>query len=179
MEGDIRPTEGHALVLYDTCNLDFREGGKVDTQWQRVFSTSLHQGLFRLLSRQCLLASLASAPDLAVSDRGRKGEIWVRAQTCVAARRAFWVGAQSAQSQRWEIADHCLEEESSGLSRQPAGIHVRPRRRAPKVEALWSFKSTARATSAAGHRKPSVLVSVRSPRSLLGRQARRTPLKRC
>ena len=64
-EGGLKPDRGHVLVLYDARNPAFRAGGKADRQWQLVVGASLHQGLFRLLSWQSLLATLVNAPELA------------------------------------------------------------------------------------------------------------------
>ena len=64
-EGSLGPPGGHVLVVYDARNPAFRAGGKADRQWQQVVGACLHQGLFRRLSWQALLASLAGAPGLA------------------------------------------------------------------------------------------------------------------
>ena len=64
-EGDIRPTSGHVLVMYDARNLAFHKEGKAYRQWQIVVGASLRQGLFRLLSWQSLLAVLVNDSELA------------------------------------------------------------------------------------------------------------------
>ena len=64
VEGDIKPSTGHVLIVYDARNPAFRAGGKAARQWQQVIGACLHQGLFRLLSWQSLLASIADAPEL-------------------------------------------------------------------------------------------------------------------
>ena len=65
MEGGLKPTGGHVLVVYDTRNPAFQGGGKADRQWRSAVGACLHQGLFRRLSWQSLLAGLADAPELA------------------------------------------------------------------------------------------------------------------
>lgn len=63
--GDLKPTKGHVLVIYDARNPAFGPGGKANEQWQHVVGACLHQGLFRLLSWQSLLMSLAKASEFA------------------------------------------------------------------------------------------------------------------
>ena len=86
------------------------------------------------------------------------------------------------------VRSHLRSEIVRSLSRRstpghhqanPLGTAFLQRRRVSQVEVLWIFKSTPRATSAVGHWKPSVLVLVRSPKSLLGQLNRRTLLRRC
>ena len=63
--GDLKPTRGHVLAIYDARNPAFGPGGKANGQWQHVVGACLHQGLFRRLSWQGLLARLAEAPEFA------------------------------------------------------------------------------------------------------------------
>ena len=63
-EGDIEPTGGHVLVVYDARNPAFRRGGRAYEQWQQMADACLYQGLFRVLSWQTLLAALTGAPEL-------------------------------------------------------------------------------------------------------------------
>ena len=69
-DGDVRPTKGHVLVMYDARNPAFHAGGKAHRQWQMVVGASLRQGLFRLLSWQSLLAALVNAPELVYLIKG-------------------------------------------------------------------------------------------------------------
>lgn len=64
-EGKLNPTGGHVLAIYDDRNPDFQPNGKAWTQWQQAIRDCRHQGLFRRLSWQRLLTSLAAAPELA------------------------------------------------------------------------------------------------------------------
>ena len=64
IEGDLRLVNGHVLIVYDARNPAFRAGGKADKQWQQVVGACLHQGLFRRVTWQSLLASLSYAPEL-------------------------------------------------------------------------------------------------------------------
>ena len=64
-KGALRTTGGHVLVMYDARSPAFQGGGKADEQWESVVRACLHEGLFRRLSWQRLLAPLAAAPELA------------------------------------------------------------------------------------------------------------------
>lgn len=60
-----KPDGNHVLVLYDARNPAFRAGGKAYSQWQLVLGAQSPPGLFRRLSWQRLLTSLADGPELA------------------------------------------------------------------------------------------------------------------
>ena len=60
---NLKPTTGHVLVIYDARNPAFGTGGTANGQWQDVVGACLHQGLFRRLSWQGLLALLAEASE--------------------------------------------------------------------------------------------------------------------
>ena len=64
IERDPIPAKRHVLAVYDARNPAFRQGGKADSQWQHAVGACLHQGLFRRLTWQRLLASVANAPEL-------------------------------------------------------------------------------------------------------------------
>ena len=64
-DGSLKADRGHVLVLYDVRNPAFLGGGRAARQWQLVGDASLHQGLFRQLNWQSLLASLVNAVELA------------------------------------------------------------------------------------------------------------------
>ena len=63
-DGRLNASGGHVLVMYDDRNPAFRPGGKAHRRWQLVEDACAHQGLFRLLTWQRLLISLARAPEL-------------------------------------------------------------------------------------------------------------------
>ena len=64
-EGEFEPTGGHALVVYDARNPEFRNDGKAASQWQAAVKASRVPGLLRRLSWQCLVPAIARAPELA------------------------------------------------------------------------------------------------------------------
>ena len=64
-EGELNPTGGHVLNVYDNRNPVFQPKGKAWNQWQLAIRDCRYQGLFRRLSWQRLLTSLAAAPELA------------------------------------------------------------------------------------------------------------------
>lgn len=64
-EGELNPTGGHALIVYDNRNPAFQPNGKAWTQWQDAVSDCRYQGLLRRLSWQQLLLCLADTPELA------------------------------------------------------------------------------------------------------------------
>ncbi len=64
-EGELNPTGGHVLNVYDNRNPAFQPNGRAWTQWQAGISDCRYHGLLRRLSWQRLLTSLADAPELA------------------------------------------------------------------------------------------------------------------
>ena len=64
-KGELNPTGGHVLIVYDNRNPAFQPNGKAWTQWQAAVSDCRYQGLLRRLSWQQLLLYLADAPELA------------------------------------------------------------------------------------------------------------------
>ena len=63
-EGALEPMGGHALVVYDDRNPEFRDDGKADSQWHAAVEASRVPGLLRRLSWQRLMPALARAPEL-------------------------------------------------------------------------------------------------------------------
>ncbi len=63
-DGELDPTGGHALVVYDACNPEFQGDGKAERQWGSVIAACRVPGLVRRLSWQHLLAAIARAPEL-------------------------------------------------------------------------------------------------------------------
>ena len=64
-EGELNPTGGHVLNVYDNRNPAFQPGGKAWSQWQATVSDCRYQGLLRRLSWQRLLTFLADGPEMA------------------------------------------------------------------------------------------------------------------
>ncbi len=63
-DGEVDPTRGYALVLYDARNPAFQAGGEADRQWEAAIAVCLIPGLLRRLSWQRLLTFIATVPDL-------------------------------------------------------------------------------------------------------------------
>ena len=64
-EGELAPTGGHALVVYDARNPAFQANGMAEEQWRLAVDACLDRRLLRRLSWQSLLTSLVRAPELA------------------------------------------------------------------------------------------------------------------
>lgn len=62
--GEVDPTRGHALVLYDARNPAFQVGGEADMQWEATIAACLIPGLLRRLSWQRLLTFISEDPEL-------------------------------------------------------------------------------------------------------------------
>jgi Restriction Endonuclease associating with ARP len=60
----VDPKRGHALIIYDARNPEFRPGGKADGQWQEAQDASLAEGLLRKISWQKLVSAVSTDPDL-------------------------------------------------------------------------------------------------------------------
>ena len=64
-DGELDPTGGHALVVYDARNPEFQADGKAGRQWEAAFGACLVPGLVRRLSWQRVMAAATRAPELA------------------------------------------------------------------------------------------------------------------
>lgn len=62
--GDINPTGGHVLVLYDARNPAFQGKGEAERQWDAALTACRVPGLLRRASWQSLMSALAKAPEL-------------------------------------------------------------------------------------------------------------------
>ncbi|MDE2811314.1 MAG: hypothetical protein OXN90_23090 [Gemmatimonadota bacterium] len=62
--GELDPTGGHALIIYDARNPEFQDGGKATKQWNKAVSACRVQGLLRRLSWQRLMTAFACVPEL-------------------------------------------------------------------------------------------------------------------
>ena len=63
--GELDPTGGHALVVYDARNPKFQDQDKAAKQWNQAVAACRMPGLLRRLSWQRLMAAVARAPELA------------------------------------------------------------------------------------------------------------------
>lgn len=63
-DGRPSPTTGHALIVYDARNPEFRGEGGASHQWERAIDACRMPGLLRRLSWQRLIAALSAAPEL-------------------------------------------------------------------------------------------------------------------
>ena len=64
-DGNLDLTKGHALVVYDARNPEFRNDGKAERQWRAATAACRVPGLIRRLSWQRLMSVLIHAPELA------------------------------------------------------------------------------------------------------------------
>lgn len=73
-DGKLDPATGHALVVYDARNPEFRGNGKAGKQWTLATAACRVPGLMRRVSWQRLMPAIARAPELAylVDGVGRK-----------------------------------------------------------------------------------------------------------
>ena len=73
-DGELNPATGHALVVYDARNPEFRCDGRAERQWGLAIAACRVPGLMRRLSWQRLMAAIGRAPELAylVDGVGRK-----------------------------------------------------------------------------------------------------------
>ncbi len=62
--GELDPTGGHALVVYDARNPKFQDGGKATEQWNKAVAACCIPGLLRRLSWQRLMTAVARALEL-------------------------------------------------------------------------------------------------------------------
>ena len=62
-DGKLDAGSGHALLLYDARNPEFRSGGKAELQWQTAIAACRVPGLLRRLSWQRLSRALEAAPE--------------------------------------------------------------------------------------------------------------------
>ncbi len=63
-EGNIDPSQGHALIVYDARNPAFQVGGKANQQWEAIQAACLVPGLLRRISWQRLVKYIAKTPEL-------------------------------------------------------------------------------------------------------------------
>ena len=63
-DGTLDPSEGHALVIYDGRNPQFRDDGMAANQWKALTGASRVPGLVRRLSWQQLVRALGRASEL-------------------------------------------------------------------------------------------------------------------
>ena len=72
--GELDPASGHALVIYDARNPEFRHEGKAGKQWDLADKACRVPGLVRRLSWQSLITAIYRAPELAylVDGLGKK-----------------------------------------------------------------------------------------------------------
>ena len=73
-DGNLDPATGHAVVVYDARNPEFRGNGKAGKQWTLATAACRVPGLMRRVSWQRLMLAVARAPELAylVDGVGRK-----------------------------------------------------------------------------------------------------------
>jgi hypothetical protein len=64
-DGDVDPSRGHALVIYDARNPAFQAGGDADRQWEAAVAACLAPELLRRLSWQRLISFIAEPHQLA------------------------------------------------------------------------------------------------------------------
>lgn len=62
--GEINPTGGHVLVLYDARNPAFHGKGEAERQWAAALAACRVPGLLRRASWQSLMSAMAEAPEL-------------------------------------------------------------------------------------------------------------------
>ena len=62
--GELDPTGGHALIVYDARNPKFQDGGKATKQWNKAVSACHVQGLLRRLSWQRLMTAFTCVREL-------------------------------------------------------------------------------------------------------------------
>ena len=62
--GELDPTGGHTLIVYDARNPKFQDNGKAEEQWNQAISACCVPGLLRRLSWQRLMAAITRAPEL-------------------------------------------------------------------------------------------------------------------
>ena len=63
-DGRPNPSIGHALVVYDARNPEFRNGGVAEKQWNQAVDACRMPGLLRRLSWQRLMTAISRAPEL-------------------------------------------------------------------------------------------------------------------
>ncbi len=72
--GELDPTGGHALVVYDARNPKFEGQGKAAEQWNQAVAACRMPGLLRRLSWQRLMAAIAREPELEYLVDGVRGK---------------------------------------------------------------------------------------------------------
>lgn len=73
-DGELDPSGGHVLVIYDARNPEFQKDGTAERQWALATAACLVPGFMRRLSWQRLMTVIAREPELAylVDSVGRK-----------------------------------------------------------------------------------------------------------